>query len=671
MQGDKVTLRTNSSYDYWQSRLSEEFFQPNHVKLPIIMFLDDEELSRMHPDAPDATESLRLAVMSELRQTDKIGVLDRMRSRIESWMTGPQKDPPPTLPLLALTVVAGSRMRNDGEFSSTAYYPRLADLMSSEPNDLRVSGLRKHFDEVATMWHQLHSWIAEHQDRLGPSTINTHRFFSLIGYPLSQTVLKTSDRERLADFFERIHLDRRSAPSSDELLRLLRYWLDRPRGLSKAFLRLVEQDSSNPLLTDLLLKLASEERSTISRARSRIRLSLRLCIDLEEWSVGWAIPLHNDLEADDLRPDDGPVFSIARPAYGSRYELREGALAQGPGLIDRPFRAVGSRAVLTKDVQDVWILRIDPISGIWQSVDSMEPGLDHLLMVRASESAAITQSLAKSAEPGYRRLRNQLVPGWVLFADVLVSDQIEPTAASDDGLMHIFKTDIGPSPRLVNGLPLKTDVGGRHYLQGGEPDLLIPPGDSERYVRVELDGVPQEPPLKANGAPLPLRYLGPMTEGKHTVQVDGLTLNFFVQKSGTDALLEGGPDGRTPDPMDPMFEDSGPTYAACRRGKEAAMWFVTSSGHVRQHREPPLPNGLPGSFNWKVSVPADATWVVAERNGHFAHPQHIRDDRGEFDHMDQISETFWRRITPVTITTSDHRWREYLAQFIGMGVRGR
>lgn len=671
MQGDGSFLRINSSYDEWQSRLSEEFFQPNHVKLPIIMFLDDEELSRMLPEALDATESLRIAVMSELKPTDKIGILDWIRRRIESWTTGPQEDPPPCLPLLALTVVAGSRMRNDGHFSSAAYYPRLADLMSSEPNDLRVSGLRKHFDEVATMWQQLHSWIVEHQDRLGPSTINTHRFFTLIGYPLSQTVLKTSDRERLADFFERIHLDRRSAPSSDELVRLLRYWLDRPRGLSKSFLRLVEQDSSNPLLTDLLLKLASEERSTLSTARTRLRISLRLCIDLEEWKVGWVIPLHNDLEADDFRPDDGTVFSIARPTYGSRYELREGAIAQGPGFIDKPFRAVGNRAVLTKDVQDVWILRIDSISGKWQSVDSMEPGLDHLLMVRASESTAITQLLAKSAEPGYRRLRNQLVLGWVLFAEVLVSDQHEPTAASEDGLTHVLKTDIGPSPRLVNGLPLKTDVGGRHYLQGGEPDLLIPPGDSERFVRVELDGVPQEPPLKATGAPLPLRYLGPMTEGKHTVQVDGLTLNFFVQKSGTDALLEGGLDRPSPDPMDPMFEDSGPTYAVCRRGKEAAMWFVASSGRVRQHCEPPLPNGFPGSFNWKVSVPDNVTWVVAERNGHFALPQHIRDGRGEFDPMDQISETFWRRIAPVTITISDHRWRDYLAQFIGMGVRGR
>lgn len=625
----------------------------------------------MFPDAPDATESLRLAVMSELRQTDKIGVLDWVRRRIESWSTNPQDDPPPCLPLLALTVVAGSRMRNDGEFSSKAYYPRLADLMSPEPNDLRVGGLIKHFEDVAAMWQLLDSWTCEHQDALGPSTINTHRVFKWIGYPLSQTVLKISDRERLADFFEHIHLDARSAPSAGELLRLLRYWLDRPRGLSKSFLRLVDQDASNPLLTGLLLKLASEERSVVSTPRSRIRLSLRICIDLEEWAASWVIPLHNDLDDDDLRPDNGAAFSIARPTYGSTYELSGGAIAEVPRLIDRAFRAIGNRAVLTKDVQDVWILRIDPISGKWQSVDSMEPGLDHLLMVRASESAAVTQLLDKSAAPGYRRLRNQLVPGWVLFADVLLSDQIEPTAGSDDGLTHIFKPDIGPSPRLVNGLPLKTDVGGRHYLQGGEPDLLIPPGDSERYVRVELDGVPQEPPLKANGAPLPLRYLGPMSEGKHAVQVDGLTLNFFVQKSGTDALLEGGPDGRTPDPMDPMFGDSGPTYAVCRRGKEAAIWFVTSSGRVRQHREPPTPNGLPGSFNWKVTVPDDAAWVVTERNGHFAHPQHIGGDHGEFDHMDQISETFWRRITPATIGTSDHRWREYLAQFIGMGVHGR
>lgn len=671
MQGDKVTLRTNSSYDEWQSKLSKEFFHPNQAKLPIIMFLDDEELSRMFPDAPDATESLRFAVMSELRQTDKIGVLDGIRRRIESWTTSPQEDPPPCLPLLALTVVAGSRMRNDGEFSSTAYYPRLADLMSSEPNDLRVGGLRKHFDEVAAMWQQLHSWIAKHQDRLGPSTIYTHRFFNLIGYPLSQTVLKTSDRERLADFFERIHLDRRCAPSSEELLRLLRYWLDRPRGLSKAFLRLVEQDSSNPLLTAVLLKLASEERSTISTARNRIRLSLRLCIDLEEWSVGWVIPLHKDLEADELRPDDGPVFSIARPTYGSTYELRGGALAQVAGLIDRPFRAVGSRAVLTKDVQDAWILRIEPKSGKWQSVDSMEPGLEHLLMVRASESPTTTELLDTSAEPGYRRLRNQLILGWDLFADVFVSDQTEPKFTSGDSFAYVFKADVGPSPRLVNGLPLRTSVGGRHYLQGGEPDLLIPPGGSERYVHVELDGVQQEPPLKANGAALPLRYLGPMSEGKHEVRVDGLTLNFFVQKTGTDAFLEAGLDSPLQDLSDPLYDDSGPTYIACRRGKDAAIWLITSWGRVRQHREPPLPSGLPASFNWKVSVPNDATWAITERNGQLSRPQCIRDERGEFGPLDQISENFWRRITPVTITSSDNQWREYLAQFIGMGIHGR
>jgi hypothetical protein len=162
-----------------------------------------------------------------------------------------------------------------------------------------------------------------------------------------------------------------------------------------------------------------------------------------------------------------------------------------------------------------------------------------------------------------------------------------------------------------------------------------------------------------------------MSEGKHEVRVDGLTLNFFVQKTGTDAFLEANLDSLLQDLTDPLDDDSGPTFVACRRGKNAAIWLVTSSGRVRQHREPPLPRGLPASLNWKVSVPDDVTWAVTERNGQLAQPQCIRDERGEFGPLDQISENFWRRITPVTITSSDHRWREYLAQFIRMGVHGR
>jgi hypothetical protein len=219
-------------YDRWQSKLSEEFFSMNQPDEPVNMFLDDEEMTRICPLLPDPVESLRSAVLAELRQTDKATIFEPIDRRLASWRKSPQDQPPPCLPLLAVTVIAGSRMRNDGKFSSAAYYPRLVNLMTSSTNRLTATGIQKHFDVVAEMWQTLDAWIERNHDLLGPSTIRTHETFNRIGYPLSQTVLKASDRDRLSGFFDRLRVDRNSKPPPDQLLALLRLWLDKPRGFS-------------------------------------------------------------------------------------------------------------------------------------------------------------------------------------------------------------------------------------------------------------------------------------------------------------------------------------------------------------------------------------------------------------------------------------------------------
>lgn len=676
MSGVKSSPSRHISYDDWQTMLSAEFFQPRQGKPPIVMFVDDEGVGRLCPDCPDALDSLRTAVLAELRQTESSAVLDRVHSRVTSWSKSFRVDAPPVLPLLALTVIAGSQMRNDGTFSAAAYYPRLVELLSPrmQLEDIRVRGLRKHFDDVAEMWKLLHSWILDNQDRLGPSTISTHPFFNRVGYPLSQAVLKTSDRELLADFFEAIHLDNRPMPEAQELLRLLRLWLDRPRGLSMQFRRFVDHGSGELLLMDLLLKLAEAHHGRTHRS-GRIRLRLRLTIDLEKWASSWVIPVNDALEADELKLQDGSTLSIAKPAYGSAYEVRQGSFGDAPGLIDRKFRAIGSESVLVKDTQDVWILMVNPTSGKWQSVESMEPGYEHVLMVREIKGATFTELLSQKVMAGYRKLRNQLVPGWDLYADVVLAGNTGRENPRWHDLAHVLEVDVGPAPRLVNGLSLRTNVGGRHYLIGGEPDLLVPSGGATRRVSVVLDGVAQVPPLKANGEPLPLRYFGPMTEGKHSVEVDGTVLDFFVHASGDAAL------GRVrpipaPDPVDPMLRKVGPTYAHCRRGKDSSIWFVLPSGWARRHREPQVPpfvepTGFPYSVGWKVSIPDDAVWVVVERNGQFSLPQYVRNEVGDFGTLDAVSKDFWRRITSATITSADRRWRKCLSNVMEESVRGR
>lgn len=665
-------------YDKWQSKLFDEFFPTNRPDEPVIMFLDDEELMRICPGLPNPVESLTSAVLAELRQTDKPTVFDRIERRLTSWRKGPQDQAPPCLPLLAVTVIAGSRMRRDGDFASSAYYPRLVSLMTSGTNSLTATGIQKHFDVVAEMWQTLDEWIERNQDLVGASTIRTHETFNRIGYPLSQTVLKASDRERLSGFFDRLHVDRNSKSSPDQLLAKLRLWLDKPRGFSPAFVDLVQQGSGNPLLLAVIAKLATEQPSGLAAAESQVRLDLSLRIDPEDWSINWVIPVHARLEKHELKQDNGALLSIRKPDYGSVYDVVTGSLPQDALLINHRFRATGTRAVLIKKVHQLWILRIDPQSGHWQSVSDVSPGEQHLLVVQESDVEEMNGLLVACAAPGYWKFRGKLFPGWAVYVDVCFVESIDLSAAgSFNSLGQLLKSPPTSQARLMNGLKLRTDIGGRHYLLGGEPDVKLPEESSTEYVQVVLDNKLPGTRMKPNGSIFPLRLVGPFDEGKHVVSVGDSKLEFFVHSSGSAAQRQmternyhdvGFPGSGT--------KEEAPHYVLCRRGREAAVWFVDSAGLVRRCAEPSMsPSltrlGFPTSYRWKMPVPKGSSWVLTEWAGKLSKPQRIAADPPNFGVLDASAQAFWRRVTQETISNPDPLWRAYLSQSIKDSIYGR
>lgn len=677
--GDKELSKKNMDYDDWQLLLSSEFFPMNQPDEPVIMFLDDEELARICPLDPDPVGSLRSAVLAELRQTDKSTVFEPLDRRLASWRKGPQDQPPPCLPILAVTVVAGSRMRNDGKFSSAAYYPRLIDLMTSSTNGVTAAGIQKHFGLVAEMWQTLDDWIERNQDLLGPSTIRTHETFNRIGYPLSQTVLKASDRDRLSGFFDRLRVDRSCTPSPDKLLALLRLWLDKPRGFSSPFVDLVQKGSGNPLLLAVIAKLAAEESSGRTASKGRVQLDLAISIDPEDWSVSWVIPVDPRLETDALRTDRGSVFSIQKPDYGSVYDVVEGSIPQGAPLINHRFRATGSRAVLTKNVRQLWILRIDPASGHWQSVSNAILDEPQLFVVQDNDTAEMDELLTTSASPGYWKQRGKVFPGWTVYVDVSIVEPIDLSASgSFNSLGQLLKAPPSSRPKLANGLELRTEVGGRHYLQGGEPDVQLPEESSEEDVHVVLDDRLPGIQMKANGSLFPLRLAGPFAEGKHSISVAEHTLDFFVHASGSAAQWV---EAQTKEPdsvalPESVLEARAPEFVLCRRGRDAAVWFVTPSGLVRRCGEPPAPPfiarlGFPESYRWKVSVPKGTTWVLTEHAGRFSQPQRVAADPADFGLIDGPSQAFWRRAVRETIDNQDRLWRSYLSQSMEDSIYGR
>lgn len=647
--------------------------------MPIILFLDDDELADICPEIDDPVESLRSAVLSELRQTDKPTIFDHIDRRIAAWRAGGQDQPPPILPLLAATVLAGGRMQRDESFTAGAYYPRLVDLMSPGRNSITAHGLQKHFDQVAEMWQLLDRWILAHQETLGPSTI-VQGSYSRIGYPLSQTVLKVSDRERLSDFFARIRSDEHSESSPQELLRLLRMWMSKPKGFSRTFVEVVQGGSGNLLLMAVISKLAAQERSESAAYKRRVKLELSMSIDPGTWSVSWVVPVRSEVQRDDFDLGGGAIVTLATPAYGSVYDVVAGTLPEGAQTIDSEFKAVGAGAVLSKKARPLWVLRTDPFSGNWQSVALVEPGERYLLLVRNTADQDMQDFLAANAEPDYWRHRRELFPGRTVYENVCLKDRSYKTSQDNlVGLAGLGDVESASSPTLTNGLPLRTDVGGRHYLAGGEPDVLIPDSGSEAFALVVIDSKRPGQPVRKNGSTFPLRKAGPFVDGKHTVEVDGKVLEFFVHAIGDAAQMPGARASATDTenfPNLPTEEGLQARYALCRRGQNAAMWFIFPEGRVLKVCEPKIPRffsslGVPNSYMWKVQVPDGASWHVTERGGKFSDPTRLSAQEANFGRLNGVAQAFWRRVASDTITSPDQKWRSYLSQSMEGSIRGR
>lgn len=676
--GDSEALKAYVDYDMWQSKLSQVFFPMNQPDEPVNMFIDDEEMSSFFPHLADPVGSLRSAVLAELRQTEKPTIFDAIDRRIAIWRRGPQDLAPPCLPILAVTVLAGSRMRTDGEFSQAAYYPRLLNLMTSGSNSITARGIQKHFDLVAEMWQLVGKWVENNQEFMGPSTIYRGNY-SRIGYPLSQTLMRASDRERLSIFLQRRRVDPASKSSPEHLLALLRLWLHKSRGFSKAFLGLVQKGSENPLLLAVIAKLAEEQPSEFSVGEGKVRLDLGLCIDPEDWSVSWVIPVHPRLGTQKLTTGNGSFITIKEPEYGNFYDLVEGALPESIPLINRSFKAVGDKAVVTKNLRQLWILRMDPSSGRWLSVNDVVPSEQHLLVVQQSDITEMDDLLSESAAIGYWKYRGVLFPGWSVYIDVSFT---RPIGVSSTGTFisigELLKPASNLRPKLMNGLELRTVVGGRHFLSGGEPDLQLPDDPSREFIQILLNGQLPGTRAMANGSLFPLRLAGPFTEGKHTVSVDDVTLEFFVHLSGSAAEWEAAETESAYDRLS-IRSASGirrAEFVLSRRGKDAAVWFVSPSGKVRMQGEPPISClstrlGFPVSYQWKVQVPPDTAWVLAERAGKISHLQQITTDPPNFEPLDIPSKFFWRRAASETIDYRNPLWRAFLSQSMQESLHGR
>jgi hypothetical protein len=106
---------------------------------------------------------------------------------------------PDCIAFLAASVLAAYEMRSDEEAAATAYYSRLAELLTCDLTGGHPRGFDP--DEFEALWHFLDGWLRTEKGRRlalpGPE-VGLRRFVAL---PLTHVPLRRVDIERLPEFF--------------------------------------------------------------------------------------------------------------------------------------------------------------------------------------------------------------------------------------------------------------------------------------------------------------------------------------------------------------------------------------------------------------------------------------------------------------------------------------
>ncbi|MEU0509066.1 hypothetical protein [Amycolatopsis sp. NPDC006125] len=642
-----------------------------------MLFVDDEELQRLWSGAgDDAATALSAAVAEEVDVARGRHMFARLSSKQAEWQRGDRRMPPPTLPLLALTVLAATRMHRDMENAAHSFYIRLAQALAPDADQQMQQDIRRAlredgaFVQVAAMWRALHDWLTSAGGEFGISTIMNHPELTRIGYPLSQAVLRRADRAELTRFFAALDLKTHGVPGRHALLSQLRLWMSRPRGFSEAFQETVCDPVRVTLLEPTIARLARHWDGRIVTNDGLQCLEIRLVLDFRRQTARWAITAADGVDTDLLQGDIGGQryeVGISRDPYSKLY-LADAVLPATPQAIRKGVRLQGSQSAAYFAPSSVVVLAEDPDAGGWLSCQSVIPYERHVIAASEEVAAQVEEVLDRAAERGWRAVRQapttrQLLPRWRIFTAVTFSDQARlDMALRETPVLRSspVRPDVVARPQLAQGLPLARHLGRSFYLQGGEPDLLLPSGEPDRQVTAALDGVRQQPPFSASGFPIPLRRRGPLSIGEHEIQVDGERLALHIldaEPSGSPARWGGigwnkqaqltddrtafqvcGAEVTGPDDPEPVL---------ARRGQDET-WLLHHNGACQQVHEPaPAPamsSVLESPPYYFELIPArTAAWLAQRRGAHWR-LRKLSPLGPVFTQLDRDSMALWPRV---------------------------
>ncbi len=526
-------------YDDWNEALAHYFYNESQAGKPVYLQVDDDVLKQVAPKIGIPQEYGRNAFIAAVRYRSRLDDDPFFRFfQLRDFESDPQNKRPPFIAFLGLCVLAAFDMERDPEkgVSAANYYDRLKDLLGVKRP--------KKFDDVGELWERLDRWLDEDLGQAYGKATASYINRRHVEYPISQALMRSTDRQKLPDFF----LDCKLNPNEEWMSP--DYFQDQLKQLARKTTwpftnrvwRIFESKDADAM-TLVARVVFAEYGGWDGRSTEQIRLGIlpteKIALQLE---IGY-----DDFECA-LYPRARSRSNNLFPE-GAYQSFRPVKLKRDPYLLNW-FVPLPDDPFLSEFFAEEEI-KLQSVDGRFRQQISPTP----ILLFHEDNDGELGGYVRYDGQPTLRetyqilchaRLRNQvetyldknsqykeiLTSGnpfykdWVCFRDVCLVRRDEAVAEELTGLIP---QKVGLSLQRKGGLKLGRDK----YLRGGEPDVEITADDAHETA-VYIDDKPYTT-FSTESLSINLRELD-WQSGAHTIRFgeNGRSYSFYIVASGTE-----------------------------------------------------------------------------------------------------------------------------------------
>jgi len=433
-------------YNTWNSAIEAYFFRGRYANKPVYLDLEEQSLAAIAEMAGDSASAFVEAVSPTLAlPPNDDTVFGAHLQRAKAWVSSGRIGIPPFLALLAFFSLVAERMRTDSKFSASNYYGRLCSMLGlpGDAGPAKTKVQNNYMHQVPPIWSMYNEWVDADKGARGRPTAFPFDSRVHVGVPISQALVRESDRGKLWELFLTYRLQPGQQIAPSDMARLLRDWLP-AASVSSALKNLMQQPEGLEHAADVAcLELQAWDGTTPDQAEASGRVSaasIALAAHLRRYprpSLEFGVIVHAvaPLPAGtySLPVDASEHARAAFQALGARVELlaphmdgwqaiHDDNQISIPDLLFAQSRLNCKGFEIHRDPRRLVILENDEATFSFVEVPRAHLGRDLLLLCVDALAHSVAELLEGCARPGYRHYRAADLPGvpigWSLFSDV-------------------------------------------------------------------------------------------------------------------------------------------------------------------------------------------------------------------------------------------------------------